>query len=155
VTGLPLAWQVETARHHESNYVVPLLDALHARGFNPETCAMDKGYDSERVHSECETRGVHPVVPIKGARTVQLAMPFKGNPTRSNPHISRHSQEYRDLYKRRTAVEREFGRLKHHYGLAVLRVRGIERVRLHADLTILGRLALELAKARVASPADS
>jgi hypothetical protein len=30
----------------------------------------------------------------------------------------------------------------------MLRVRGIERVRLHADLTILGRLALELAKAR-------
>jgi catechol 2,3-dioxygenase-like lactoylglutathione lyase family enzyme len=28
----------------------------------------------------------------------------------------------------------------------MLRVRGIERVRLHADLTILGRLALELAK---------
>lgn len=26
-TGLPLAWQVETARSHESNYVAPLLDA--------------------------------------------------------------------------------------------------------------------------------
>jgi hypothetical protein len=46
------------------------------------------------------------------------------------------------------AVEREFGRLKHNYGLAFLRVRGSERVRLHADLTMLGRLALELAKAR-------
>ncbi len=30
----------------------------------------------------------------------------------------------------------------------MLRVRGIERVRLHADLTILGRLALELSRAR-------
>jgi len=30
----------------------------------------------------------------------------------------------------------------------MLRVRGIERVRLHSDLTILGRLALELARAR-------
>jgi hypothetical protein len=48
----------------------------------------------------------------------------------------------------RAAVEREFGRLKHDYALAMLRVRGIERVRLHADLTILGRLALELARAR-------
>jgi len=38
--------------------------------------------------------------------------------------------------------------LKHNFGLAMLRVRGIERVRLHADLTILGRLALELAKTR-------
>jgi len=52
------------------------------------------------------------------------------------------------LYKRRTSVEREFGRLKHEYGLAFLRVRGIERVRLHADLVMLGRLALALNRAR-------
>ena len=38
--------------------------------------------------------------------------------------------------------------LKHNYGLAFLRVRGIERVRLHADLTMLGRLSLALARAR-------
>ena len=35
-----------------------------------------------------------------------------------------------------------------HYGLAFLRVRGIERVRLHADLTMLGRLALALTRVR-------
>jgi hypothetical protein len=52
------------------------------------------------------------------------------------------------LDRRRSAVEREFGRLKHDYGLAFLFVRGIERVRLHADLTMLGRLALALARAR-------
>ena len=38
--------------------------------------------------------------------------------------------------------------MKHEYGLAFLRVRGIERVRLHADLTMLGRLSLALARAR-------
>ena len=53
----------------------------------------------------------------------------------------------------RSAVEREFGRLKHHYGLAMLRVRGIERVRLHADLTMLARLTLALARARTVEPA--
>jgi hypothetical protein len=45
-------------------------------------------------------------------------------------------------------VEREFWNLKHNFGLAFLRVRGIERVRLHADLTMLGRLSLALARAR-------
>src|SRR6266480_1961636 len=30
-TGLPLAWTVDTAKHHESNFVAPLIDALHAR----------------------------------------------------------------------------------------------------------------------------
>jgi len=52
------------------------------------------------------------------------------------------------VHCRRTSVEREFGRLKHDYGLAFLRIRGIERVRLHADLTIMSRLALALAKTR-------
>jgi hypothetical protein len=56
----------------------------------------------------------------------------------------------RSLYRRRSAVEREFGRLKHDYGLAFLRVRGIERVRLHADLVMLGRLSLALARSRAA-----
>ena len=46
------------------------------------------------------------------------------------------------------AVEREFGMLKHEWALLPLRVRGIERVRLHADLTILAQLATALAKAR-------
>jgi hypothetical protein len=46
--------------------------------------------------------------------------------------IPRASDEWRSLYRRRSAVEREFGNLKHNFGLAFLRVRGIERVRLHA-----------------------
>jgi hypothetical protein len=38
--------------------------------------------------------------------------------------------------------------LKHEYGLAFLRVRGIERVRLHADLIVLARLSQALARVR-------
>lgn len=52
------------------------------------------------------------------------------------------------LYRRRFAGEREFRRLKHDCGLAFLRVRGIERVRLHADLVMLARLALALERCR-------
>jgi hypothetical protein len=48
----------------------------------------------------------------------------------------------------RGAVERGFGRLKHEWALAPLRVRGLDRVRLHADLTILAKLACALAMAR-------
>ena len=75
-------------------------------------------------------------------------IPLRKNSGVRESSIPRKSDEWRRLYRGRSAVEREFGRLKHHYGLAILRVRGIERVRLHADLTILGRLALELAKSR-------
>lgn len=135
-TGLPLAWEVETGRRNESLYVAPLLDAVRARGFNPDTVAMDRGYDNNRVYAECHERGINPVIPLRKGR-IQPDTPIK----RSTP-------EWAALYKRRTSVEREFGRLKHEYGLAFLRVRGIQRVRLHADLVMLGRLSLALARAR-------
>jgi hypothetical protein len=53
-------------------------------------------------------------------------------------------------YKGRVAVEGEFGRLKHEWALLPLRVRGLQRVKLHADLTILVKLACALARARAA-----
>lgn len=136
VTGLPLAWRIETARSHASMHVASLLDAVAARGFSPATVAMDMGYDNNRVYAECVERDVVPIIPLRR------------NSGQREGSIPRKSDEWRSLYRRRSSVEREFGRLKHHYGLASLRVRGIERVRLHADLTMLGRLALALARTR-------
>lgn len=67
---------------------------------------------------------------------------------RLHPLVPRETKRWRDLYRGRGAVEREFGRLKHEWGLGPLRVRGIEKVALHADLCILARLACALARAR-------
>ena len=41
-------------------------------------------------------------------------------------------------------MEREFGRLTNEWALSPLRVRGLDRVRLHADLTIFAKLACAL-----------
>ena len=49
------------------------------------------------------------------------------------------------LYRLRGAVERENGRLKNEWALLPLRVRRLERMRLHADLTMLASLASALA----------
>jgi hypothetical protein len=67
--------------------------------------------------------------------------PVGANLRRSGPWSTK-------LYRTRGAVEREFGRLKHEWALLPLRVRGIERVRLHADLTILAKLAYAAARVR-------
>jgi hypothetical protein len=67
---------------------------------------------------------------------------------RLHPLIPRESKRSRALYASRGSVEREFGRLKHEWSLLPLRVRGLERVRLHADLTILAKLACRLAQER-------
>jgi hypothetical protein len=68
--------------------------------------------------------------------------------SRRNPLIPRTTKRWRSLYRGCAAVEREFGRLKNEYGLTPLRVGGRERVALHADLTMLARLTLALARAR-------
>jgi hypothetical protein len=68
--------------------------------------------------------------------------------SRRHPLIPRSTPRWRRLYRGRSAVEREFGRLKHEYGLAPLRVRGLDRVAVHTDLVMLARLAEALARAR-------
>jgi hypothetical protein len=70
---------------------------------------------------------------------------------RLHPLIPHKSKRWNSTYRKRVAVEREFGRLKHEWGLGPLRVRGLERVRRHADLTILTKLACSLARVRAAS----
>ena len=68
--------------------------------------------------------------------------------SRLHPLIPRETERWGDLYRGRGAVERTFGRLKNEYGLAPLRVRGLARVQLHVDLTMLARLSQALARAR-------
>jgi IS5 family transposase len=182
-TGLPLAWEVKTARAHETTAVPGLLDTLAARGFAAETVAMDRGYDNGAMHDACAAHGAVAIFPLRETPTVKrgdhlaprcehgtwtfAGADFKRGaskwrcPTgecqpksvwrkssRLHPLIPRETKRWRSLYRGRVAVEREFGRLKNEYGLAPLRVRGLERVALHADLTMLARLSQALARAR-------
>lgn len=182
-TGLPLAWQVETASAAEVPVVPTLLNSLAARGFGVETCAMDKGYDAHTIYDGCEARGISPIVPLRETPFVKAgrAAPpscehgvwkFAGTDTkrgaakyrcpsgecapasvwikadRLHTLIPRETARWKALYRGRAGVEREFGRLKHEWAMLPLRVRRVERVRLHVDLTILAQLASALADAR-------
>ena len=93
---------------------------------------MDKGYDYAAVYEACERRDVLPIVSKR-----------KNSGTGDGP-IPRDGERFKRLYRARSAVEREFGRLKHNLALCPLRVRGLERVQLHADLCCLTRLLLAL-----------
>jgi transposase, IS5 family len=74
---------------------------------------------------------------------------------RLHPLIPRETLRWKKLYRGRASVEREFGRLKNQWGLTPLRVRRIERVRLHADLTILTKLSCALASSRSSQSQES
>jgi Transposase DDE domain len=163
-TGLPLAWEVDTAKAAELHHVASLIDTAKTRGFAVATCAMDKGYDNNTVHDACEQLNCHPIIPIRKRKpehqhTVDkrgrpfvaqpIVQPLSGTPpSRNHPHVPRESDRFRTLYRNRGAVEREFGMLKNHFGLLPLRVRGLDRVQLHADLTMLARLSQALGRAR-------
>ena len=182
-TDLPLAWRVETARAHETLSVAPLLDKLHTLGIDPETCALDKGYDNNTVYGACSERSIAPVIPLRKTPAVKRGdhkpptcehgeWRFAGAdqkrgatkwrcPTgeckpasrwikadRLHPLIPRETLRWKSLYRGRASVERAFGRSKNEWALAPLRVRKIERVRLHADLTILSQLSCALNRER-------
>lgn len=70
-TGLPVAWQVETAKANESMFVAPLLDTARRRGALAATCAMDKAYDVTRVYEECAERDCEAVVPLRKTPAVK------------------------------------------------------------------------------------
>ncbi|MGH3047356.1 MAG: transposase [Gaiellaceae bacterium] len=150
--------QPETATLDKGYDVGPVYDACERHGVLPiiplrQTIAVARG---DHRAPTCE----HGTWTFAGADTKRKAAKWRC-PTgeckpasrwikagRLHPLIPRESKRWGDLYRGRSAVEREFGRLKHEYGLALLRVRGLERVQLHADLCILARLAVALARAR-------
>ena len=187
-TDLPLAWTVAPGNAQEQHFAIGLLDKTRQLGFDPQTAIMDKGYDTTRIHWECDRRGIAPVIPLierhwdkrRGSKPRGDEPPhcahgewtFAGadykrratkwrcptgqceaksmwvRASRLQPIIPRQTKKYHDLYASRGSVEREFGRLKHEWSLLPLRVRGIGRVQLHADLTILACLTTRLARAR-------
>jgi hypothetical protein len=183
ITGLPLAWRVETAKDSESTFAMPLLDAVKARGFRPEVAIMDMGYDHEAIYADCEQRDCHPIIPLRETPAVKAGKHLPpicehGEWTFAGAETKRRAAKWRcptgecsprepmdrgqpaahpdppgdspleEAVRLRGSVERENGRLKNEWALLPLRVRRIERVRLHADLTILARLATALATTR-------
>src|SRR6266536_2908097 len=70
-TGLPVAWQVETAKDSEIPMVPVLLDIVHARDFTPGVLVLDRGYDSESVYTTVEGRGMRPVIPLRKTPAVK------------------------------------------------------------------------------------
>jgi hypothetical protein len=64
-TGLPLAWNIRTAKANEYQFAVPLIDAARARGFAVETAALDKGYDQPPLYDACEDRDCRPIIPLR------------------------------------------------------------------------------------------
>jgi len=128
---------------HDCHPVIPLREtpAVKAGKHKPPTCDHGAwtfaGSDAKRQAAKwrCPTGECSPASRWITAHRLHTLIP-------------RTSLRWKTLYRTRGSVERENGRLKHEWALLPLRLRGIARVRLHADLTILARLGCALANAR-------
>ena len=128
---------------HGCHPIIPLRETpgVKAGKHRPPTCEHGEwtfaGSDAKRQAAKwrCPTAECQPASKWIAASRLHTLIP-------------RTSLRWKKLYRQRGAVERENGRLKHEWALLPLRVRRIERAALHADLTMLARLACALAKAR-------
>jgi IS5 family transposase len=178
-TDLPLAWQVKSGSVNETESVSPLLNKIIDLGISPDTCALDKGYDSNRIYEDLSERNIAPIIPLKKTEGVKkgwdqppacehgewqfAGADYKRKATkwrcptgecgtkskwvsanRLHTLIPRSTDRWKKLYRGRASVERAFGRLKHEWAMLPLRVRGIAKVKLHVDLTILTKLSCAL-----------
>ena len=106
-TGLPLAWQTRTARHHESLFVAPLLDAVRARGFRPRRARWTRATTRTRLCRVRRTRlrSRHPDARARRGSKSCFRL-------RRRSVVPAHRATHRTVPRplpRRAAVEREFG----------------------------------------------
>jgi hypothetical protein len=71
LTGLPVAWTVETASAAEQRFALALIDTARERGFAVKAAIMDKGYDSGAIHDGCMDRAVCPVTALANTGRVK------------------------------------------------------------------------------------
>lgn len=128
-TSIPLAWVTKPANCSDMSCVGFLLDTMID---NPVSAIMDKGYDFRETHEVCLDNGTHPIIAQKSRSGTEDYKRFYCR------------KKFRDIYRNRSTVESEFGRLKCHYALSELKSRGLSRVSIHVDLSILSRIAMEL-----------
>ncbi len=123
--------------------VIPLREtpAVKRGDHKPPTCAHGVWRFAGADHKRQATKWRCPTGECKPASRWIKA-------DRLHPLIPRETPRWKALYRGRASVERAFGRSKHEWGLAPLRVRRIERVRLHANLTIMAQLTCALNRER-------
>ena len=89
-TGVPFAIRIGPGNENERAHLLPLLDALLARGIVPAELWADRGYDGEQLRAQTRLRGVEPVIsrrrrasdPAPPPRTPTI---LRGNTRRPHP----------------------------------------------------------------------
>src|SRR4051812_19695953 len=147
-TGLPVAWNVRTASEAETTFALPLIDAARERGFAVNVAIADKGYDNAPFHDDCMDRGICPVTPLRESPAVKRGEHRPptcehGEWTFAGADYKRRATKWRCPTGECAPASRwvKADRLHPLIPRDSERSESLDRVRLHADLTILAKLA--------------
>lgn len=137
---LPLGFEVTPANVYDSTRYQILLMDLMKRGIKLNIVLADKGYDAKSNYSFTLEHGAIPIIAmnprnLKEEKERNFEVDFP---------IRRNSGEWKELYKKRGAVERINSRLKEELDLKTLKVRRLDRVRIHVACSLITMLAVGL-----------
>jgi len=132
---MPIAMTVAPANENEKKHSLTLLEKASVH-VSPGKLVADPQYSSQSLREEAFKHGAKPVIPypknqmkgIKGVLRVDRKFRSHG------------PQDLRRAYRKRTAVERVFSRLKNLTGLTQHNLRGLDKITFHSQLCILAML---------------
>jgi hypothetical protein len=143
---LPIALTVTTAKRNDGPLFPQLLKKASGLPIPLRVVGADGNYHSAENHLEAHRIGASTVIPLPKRRHREprtLAQRL-----RLHPVIERGSKLYRRLRRKRQSVERVFSRLKSHFSLDDLRVRGLDKVKQHVLLSLTSMLVYALTAAK-------
>ena len=134
---LPVAFTVTPANIRDIQEAPKLLKATRRKlPKGIEHLIADRGYSSDPFRAEVHKRRIEPIIPYRnnqheGERGIlRIDRRFKPHgPTR-----------LKHLYKKRSAIERVFSRLKEQLSLRNHKVRGLINITLHVQFCLIGML---------------
>jgi IS5 family transposase len=113
--GWPLQVRLGPGNQNERAHLLPLIDALQAAGYQPEEVWADRGYCSDPLRAELESRGIRPQIsrrrragqPLAPGQTARSGTRGRQRVTRTSDPNARH----RWVVERTNAWLRRFRRL--------------------------------------------
>ena len=134
---LPLYAFVTPANKSDVQQLPPGIEGVRAMGLNPTHVLADAGYDSYANIAYVEDMGAVPIIRRKKLKNRTLPEPTKA---------------WWTLYRKRTGIERIFGRAKDFRRLNRLTLKGLEKATVHCLCAILALLAGALAALLLGQP---
>ena len=144
---LPIALTVTTGKRNGGPLFPQLLRKASDFHISMRIVGADGNCHSAENHMEAHRLGVATVIPLPDRRHREprsLAQRL-----RLHPLIKRSSKLYQRLKNKRQSIERVFSRLKSHFNMDSLRVRGLAKVKPHVFLSLTSMLVYALTATRL------